>query len=118
MPSQRWYQSWRIVVLGTIAIAAVIVGSLHFFIGLRFELDGSSMRPLISLHDPEAHLRTLEQNRAGQRALLESAPTAEDLLPSRKGAVRGAGAEASSSAEATEAVPGQSGSAEPSINQG
>ena len=68
------------------------------------------MRPLISLHDPEAHLRTLEQNRAGQRALLESAPTAEDLLPSRKGAVRGAGAEASSSAEATEAVPGQSGS--------
>ena len=116
MLPQRWYRSWRIVVLGTIAIAAVIVGYLHFVIGLRFEVDGSGIRPLISLYDPETHIATLEHNRAGQRAPLESAPTAEGLLPPRQDAVSGAGSEAPSSAEATEAAPGQRGSPEPSVN--
>ena len=77
MPPQRWYPSWRTVVLGTLALATLIIGYLHFFIGWRFEVDGSGMRPLISLHDPETHFTALEQNRAEQRARSESAPRDE-----------------------------------------
>ncbi len=95
MRSQPWYRSWLTVgtaslllppvglallwvrsgtrlskkLFGSLAIVALTVVYLYTFFGLRVEVDGSGMRPLVSFYDPEAHFSALEQNRAQQSDL-------------------------------------------------
>lgn len=54
--------------LGSSALVLVSIAQLHFFFGLRAELDGSGARPLFSLGRKESHYQELERNRLDQKA--------------------------------------------------
>ena len=52
--------------LGTVFLAVLSIAHLHFFFGLRLELDGTGMRPILSFHSPRTHYANLEKHRSGQ----------------------------------------------------
>ncbi len=51
---------------GSVLIAAWCVPYLMLFFGLRFQLDGSGMRPVPTFSNRESHYAELERNRANQ----------------------------------------------------
>ncbi len=80
MLSRLWYRSWKIL-----AVAALIIATyIYFFVGLRFEVDGSGVRPLISLYDSETHITALEQNRVDQLVFIDPDQTAINWHPRLK----------------------------------
>src|ERR1700755_3619385 len=61
-------------ILGSLAIAAWSVAALVLFFGLRFELDGSGVRPMVKMQRIEAHYAAIEQSRAVQPAVIAPQP--------------------------------------------
>jgi outer membrane protein assembly factor BamB len=70
-------------ICGSLAIAAWGVAALVLFFGLRFELDGSGVRPMFKIRRIEAHYAELEQNRARQnlQPVPETKPLTEPPTP-------------------------------------
>jgi len=64
--------------LGTLALVLLSVVHLHFFFGLRAELDGTGARPILSFEAPESHYEELEQSRSAQKV---DAPPPEPARP-------------------------------------
>jgi outer membrane protein assembly factor BamB len=62
---------------GTLALAAVSFAHLHYFFGLRAQLDGTGQRPIFSFDAEELGYEKLERNRAAQK----EAPPAPSPLP-------------------------------------
>jgi hypothetical protein len=65
---------------GSVLIAGWSVAWLMLFFGLRFQLDGSGVRPLPTFENRVAHEAELERNRARQSV----APVVEAAAPSPK----------------------------------
>lgn len=53
--------------LGSLALVLLTFAHLHFFFGLRAELDGTGARPLFSFGRKESHYQELEQSRLEQK---------------------------------------------------
>jgi outer membrane protein assembly factor BamB len=53
--------------LGSFALLLLSFVHLHFFLGLRVELDGTGARPIFSFERKEAHYEELEQSRSAQK---------------------------------------------------
>ena len=73
-----------LVVLGAaLSLAALTVGVLMAVFGMRIEMTGSGMRPIISFDDSDEHFAALEENRSQHYSrLLPAAPvTAADAEP-------------------------------------
>src|ERR1700676_4775506 len=70
---------WR-KLAGSVLIAGWSVAWLMLFFGLRFQLDGSGVRPLPTFENRVAHEAELERNRAHQSV----APVVDAAAPSPK----------------------------------
>ena len=66
-------------IFGSICIAVWSVTYLSLFFGLKFQMDGSGMWPIVTYYDPEKHYAELERNRAQQPppAVAVAAPAVE-----------------------------------------
>ena len=71
--------------LGTAFLAVLTIAHLHFFFGLRLELDGTGMRPIFSFHSPSSHYNKLEKHRSEQG---ESSQQPTSLLAAPEAAPR------------------------------
>src|SRR5437867_2417315 len=106
MTSSHWYRSWSALllvslllpplglillwmrpgtrtprkILGSLLLGILGVVYLHKFFGLRMEMDGTGVRPILSFHRPESHYTALEENRARQRETLPQASAAMPAL--------------------------------------
>lgn len=71
---------WKL--MGTLAIALLSFAHLYFFWGLRWERDGTGIRPMFSFGDKETRARELEQSRVAMRSepALEAAPAAVEKV--------------------------------------
>jgi outer membrane protein assembly factor BamB len=68
--------------LGSLALVLLSFVHLHYFFGLRAELDGTGARPIFSFQAPESHYEDLEQSRSEQKAVVPSpAPAAAAAAP-------------------------------------
>jgi len=56
--------------LGSLLICGVAIVHLVLFFGLRFEVDGSAMRPIFYFGTRERHYEALEEERAEQKSLI------------------------------------------------
>ena len=110
MTSSHWYRSWPAQllaslllpplglillwmrpgtrtprkILGSLLLAILGVAYLHKFFGLRMEMDGTGIRPILSFSRPESHYTALEENRQRQRETLpqvSTAPAVQTPLP-------------------------------------
>ncbi|MBM3774315.1 MAG: hypothetical protein FJW37_04045, partial [Acidobacteria bacterium] len=61
-------------VLASVALAVLGVAYLYLFFGLRMEVDGSGVRPILSFHQPERHYAAIEEDRAAPRIVPAAAP--------------------------------------------
>jgi len=101
MTSSYWYRSWPALllaslllpplglillwmrpgiriprkILGSLLLAILGVAYLHKFFGLRMEMDGTGMRPILSFSRRESHYAALEENRQRQRETLPQVST-------------------------------------------
>lgn len=66
--------------MGSLAIVVLTVGYLHFFFGLRLEVDGTGRHPLLSFYKPEAHFAVLERSRLNQQEILPKQDPSPDLV--------------------------------------
>ena len=77
-PAQARFSLVRsiLLVLGvTLSLAAITVGVLIAAFGMRVEMSGNGMRPLLMFDDPEEHFADLEENRSQHYSrLLPAAP--------------------------------------------
>jgi outer membrane protein assembly factor BamB len=62
--------------VGSLALVLLSLAHLHFFFGLRAELDGTGARPIFSFEAPESHYEELEQSRSEQKAVPPPPPSA------------------------------------------
>ena len=80
----------RVAIVVVIAATAVVV--VAWVAGVRLEVDGTGMRPLLSRFDEDAHYAALEGNRAEQAAEMAAPGTPdrhpEALWPAYRGAAR------------------------------
>ena len=67
--------------MGSLALALLTFVHLHFFFGLRAELDGTGARPIFSFQAPQSHYEDLEQSRSGQRAAVPSPAAVVETRP-------------------------------------
>ena len=67
-----------LVVVVVLAAAGFVV--LKYVLGMRFELAGSGMRPIVSFESPEEHMIELEQERAVQSPVPALAPAEEPVV--------------------------------------
>ena len=68
--------------LGSLALVLLSFVHLHYFFGLRAELDGTGARPILSFRAPESHYDYLEQSRSEQKAVTPPpAPVAAPPTP-------------------------------------
>jgi outer membrane protein assembly factor BamB len=79
--------------MGSVLLAGWCVAYLALFFGLRFQLDGSGIRPMPTFVNRESHYAELERNRAGQ--------TAASVVEAAAPAVEGAKKESTRPARAT-----------------
>jgi outer membrane protein assembly factor BamB len=63
-------------ILDSLYVTILGVVYLHYFFGLRIELDGTGIYPIFSFYNPESHFTELERNRLKQR---ESPPVASTV---------------------------------------
>jgi len=63
--------------LGSLALVLLSVAQLHFFFGLKAELDGTGARPIFSFEAPESHYKELERSRTEQGVAAELAPSVD-----------------------------------------
>jgi outer membrane protein assembly factor BamB len=79
----QWMRPIKLVhkIAGSLPIAIWFVAWLVSFFGLRFQMDGSGMRPVWSFYSPERHYARIERTRAEQAAplLTPAAPAATSL---------------------------------------
>lgn len=61
---------------GFLLIVIFLISSLHFFFGLRVELDGTGWYPMFSFYKPESHYAALVRSRAEQPTASTPAPVA------------------------------------------
>ena len=87
-----WTTLGQLLIVVGVAMAAVVV--IAWFVGVRLELDGSGLRPMLSRFDRDTHDATLETDRATQPELpVTVSPSASDrrpeaLWPAFRGAAR------------------------------
>jgi len=67
--------------LGSLALVLLSVAQLHFFFGLKAELDGTGARPIFSFEAPESHYKELERSRTEQGVAAELAPSVDVVAP-------------------------------------
>lgn len=74
---------WKLA--GTLAIALLSFAHLYYFWGLRWETDGTGIRPIFSFGDKETRARVLEQSREAMRSDPPPAPvpTAPDKVETK-----------------------------------
>ena len=71
---------------------AVVVGTVLIFglvVGIRFEVDGSGFRPILSRFDENAHFEALEANRSQQPSASENTPPTDLHIATSWPAYRG-----------------------------
>ena len=73
--------------LGTLLLALLSIAHLHYFFGLRMELDGTGMGPIFSFHSSDTHYETLEKHRSeqdeqGLQTAFQSIPNVAEAQPS------------------------------------
>ena len=89
--SLRWWSTvGRVLVFVAVAVVAVVV--IAQVVGIRLEVDGTGMLPMVSRFDEDAHFAALEADRAAQTEAA-AAPAAPDrraaaLWPAYRGAAR------------------------------
>ena len=87
-----WTTIGQLLTVVGVALAAVVV--IAWIVGVRLELDGSGLRPMLSRFDQDTHFATLEIDRATQPDLpVTVSPPASDrrpetLWPAFRGAAR------------------------------
>ena len=91
-PRRWWTTLARALIVVAVLAATVVVIAL--VVGVRLEVDGTGIRPMLSRFDEDAHFATLEADRATQpRFPVEVMPAAPDrrpkaLWPAYRGAAR------------------------------
>jgi outer membrane protein assembly factor BamB len=66
-------------ILGSLVLVILGVVYLHKFFGLRMEMDGTGVRPILSFNRPESHYAALEENREQQRQTLPQVSTTRPI---------------------------------------
>ena len=89
--SLRWWSTvGRVLVFVAVAVVAVVV--IAQVVGIRLEVDGTGMLPMVSRFDEDAHFAALEADRAAQTeaaaALAAPDRRAAALWPAYRGAAR------------------------------
>jgi outer membrane protein assembly factor BamB len=67
--------------LGSLALVLLSFVHLHYFFGLRAELDGTGARPVFSFGATESHYEDLERSRTKQKAEIPAPPEAASPAP-------------------------------------
>ena len=75
MPSFKRVRSVLLVLGVALSLAAITVGVLVAVFGMRIEMAGSGMRPIVTFDDSEEHFAALEENRSQHYSRLLPAAT-------------------------------------------